>query len=57
MRVHTLKEAVKAAIANKPNVVILLYSLKTDSREFKEKVESGLEIKAVSLRVGEVRDS
>jgi len=49
-----IKEAVEAAIAIKPKVVIPMHRSKADPQEFKEKVEAISHIKVVPLQIGEV---
>ncbi|MCK4252173.1 MBL fold metallo-hydrolase [candidate division WOR-3 bacterium] len=49
-----LQEAVQAAIAIKPKVVIPMHRLKADPLEFKRKVEAKSNIKVVPLQIGEV---
>ncbi|MBW1716422.1 MAG: MBL fold metallo-hydrolase [Deltaproteobacteria bacterium] len=49
-----IKEAVEAAIAIKPKVVIPMHRSKADPQEFKEKVEAISHIKVVALQIGEV---
>lgn len=49
-----IQEAVDAAIAIQPKVVIPMHYLKADPQEFKEKVEARPGIKVVALRIGEV---
>lgn len=49
-----IQEAVDAAIAIQPKVVIPMHYLKADPQEFKEKVEARSGIKVVALRIGEV---
>jgi L-ascorbate metabolism protein UlaG (beta-lactamase superfamily) len=49
-----LSEAVRAAIAIKPKVVIPMHRSKADPRDFKNKVEKKSNIKVVSLEIGEV---
>jgi len=48
-----IQEAVEAAIAIKPKVVIPMHNFKTDSQEFKDKVEAKSDIKVVPLKIGE----
>ncbi len=49
-----IQEAVDAAIAIQPKVVIPMHYLKADPQEFKAKVEARSDIKAVPLQIGEV---
>ena len=49
-----IQEAVDAAIAIQPNVVIPMHYLKAAPQEFKEKVEARSDIRAVPLQIGEV---
>jgi len=49
-----IKEAVEAAIAIKPKVVIPMHRSKADPQEFREKVEAISHIKVVPLQIGEV---
>jgi len=49
-----IQEAVEAAIAINPGIVIPMHYLKADPQEFKNKVEARLDIKVVPLRIGEV---
>ena len=49
-----IKEAVEAAIAIEPKVVIPMHRSKADPQEFKEKVEAISHIKVVPLQIGEV---
>ena len=49
-----IQEAVDAAIAIQPKVVIPMHYLKADPQEFKEKVEARSDIRAVPLQIGEV---
>lgn len=49
-----IKEAVEAAIAIRPKVVIPMHRSKADPQEFKEKVEAISHIKVVPLQIGEV---
>ena len=47
-------DAVKAAIAIKPKIVIPMHRSKADPQEFKKKVEAMSHIKVVPLQIGEV---
>ncbi len=49
-----IQEAVDAAIAIKPEIVIPMHYLKADSEEFKENVDARSNIKVVPLQIGEV---
>jgi len=49
-----IQEAVDAAIAIQPKVVIPMDYLKADPQEFKEKVEARSDITALPLQIGEV---
>jgi L-ascorbate metabolism protein UlaG (beta-lactamase superfamily) len=49
-----IQEAVDAAIAIQPKVVIPMHYLKADPQEFKEKVEARSDIRTVPLQIGEV---
>lgn len=49
-----IQEAVEAAIAIKPKVVIPMHNFKSDPKEFKDKVEARSDIKVVPLKIGEV---
>ena len=49
-----IQEAVEAAIAIKPKVVIPMHNFKADPQEFKDKVEAKSDIKVVPLKIGEV---
>lgn len=49
-----INEAVKAAIAIKPKIIIPMHNLKADPCEFKKKIEAKSNIKAVVLKIGEV---
>jgi len=49
-----ISEAVKAALAIKPRVVIPMHHLKADPQKFKRKLEAKSDIKVVSLPIGEV---
>ena len=49
-----IQEAVEAAIAIKPKVVIPMHNFKADPQEFKDKVEARSDIKVVPLKIGEV---
>ena len=49
-----IQEAVEAAIAIKPEVVIHMHNFKADPQEFKDKVEVRSDIKVVPLKIGEV---
>ncbi len=48
------QDAVDAAIAINPGIVIPMHYLKADPEEFKNKVEARSDIKVVPLRIGEV---
>jgi len=49
-----IQDAVEAAIAINPGIVIPMHYLKVDPQEFKNKVEARSDIKVVLLRIGEV---
>jgi len=49
-----IQEAVEAAIAINPYVVIPMHHLKANPQEFKKKVEAKTNIKVVPLKIGEV---
>jgi L-ascorbate metabolism protein UlaG (beta-lactamase superfamily) len=49
-----MKEAVKAAMAIKPKIVIPMHHLKGDLQEFKRRLEAKSKIKVVLLKIGEV---
>jgi len=49
-----IKEAVRAALAIQPKVVIPMHRFKADPQEFKKKVEAESNIKVVPLQIGEV---
>ena len=49
-----IQEAVEAAIAIKPKVVIPMHNFKADPQEFKDIVEARSDIKVVPLKIGEV---
>jgi len=49
-----IQEAVEAAIAIKPKVVIPMHNFKADPQEFKDKVEARSDIKVVPLKISEV---
>ena len=49
-----INDAVKAAIAIKPSVVVPMHHLKTDPQEFKKKLEARSNISALPLQIGEV---
>ncbi len=49
-----IKEAVEAAIAIKPKVVVPMHLFKADPQEFKKKLEAKSNIKVVPLQIGEV---
>lgn len=49
-----IQDAVEAAIAINPGIVIPMHYLKADPQEFKNKVEARSGIKVVPLRIGEV---
>ncbi len=49
-----LKEAVRAAKAIKPKVVIPMHHLKSDIREFLNRLEEQSEIEAKALKIGEI---
>ena len=49
-----IQEAVEAAIAIKPTIVIPMHNFKSDPQEFKDKVEAKLDIKVVPLKIGEL---
>ena len=49
-----IQDAVEAAIAIQPKVVIPMHYLKADPEEFKNKVEARSDITVVPLRIGEV---
>ena len=49
-----IQEAVEAAIAIKPKIVIPMHNFKADPKEFKDKVEARSDIKVVPLKIGEV---
>jgi len=49
-----ISEAINAAKAIKPKVVIPMHRLKADPEEFKKKVEAKSNIKVVPLKIGEV---
>jgi L-ascorbate metabolism protein UlaG (beta-lactamase superfamily) len=49
-----VQEAVEAAIAIKPKVVIPMHYLKAETQEFRDKVEARSDIKVVPLKIGEV---
>jgi L-ascorbate metabolism protein UlaG (beta-lactamase superfamily) len=49
-----IQEAVEAAIAIKPKIVIPMHNFKADPQEFKDKVEAKSDIKVVPLKIGEV---
>nr|QNO54078.1 hypothetical protein GHMFPJCE_00005 [Methanosarcinales archaeon ANME-1 ERB6] len=49
-----IQEAVEAAIAIKPKVVIPMHNFKSDPKEFKDKVEARSDITVVPLKIGEV---
>jgi L-ascorbate metabolism protein UlaG (beta-lactamase superfamily) len=52
-----MEEAVQAAVAIKPKVVIPMHRSKADSQEFKKKVEKRSNIKVETLQIGEVYES
>ena len=49
-----INDAVSAAMAIKPKVVIPMHYLMADPREFKMKLETRIAIKAVPLQIGEI---
>jgi L-ascorbate metabolism protein UlaG (beta-lactamase superfamily) len=49
-----IQEAVEAAIAIKPKIVIPMHHLKADPQEFKDEVEAKSDIKVVPLKIGEI---
>ena len=48
------EEAVKAAIAIRPRIVIPMHHLKVDPCDFKNRLEAQSEIEVLSLQIGEV---
>jgi L-ascorbate metabolism protein UlaG (beta-lactamase superfamily) len=51
-----IQEAIEAAIAIKPKVVIPMHHLKTNPQEYRKKVEAVSNVKVITLEIGEVYD-
>ncbi len=51
-----MQEAIEAAIAIKPKVVIPMHHLKTNPQEYRKKVEAVSNVKVITLEIGEVYD-
>jgi L-ascorbate metabolism protein UlaG (beta-lactamase superfamily) len=49
-----IKDAIDAAIAINPRVVIPMHHLKVDPRDFKTKLEAQSDVKALLLQIGEI---